>query len=38
MTSMPGAVRKCTSILWHGKAYEKTPRGDLLVIPTVCGK
>jgi hypothetical protein len=32
---MPGAVRRCTCILWLGKAWEKTPRG---VIPTVCVK
>jgi hypothetical protein len=25
MTSMPGAVRRCTSILWTGKASERTP-------------
>jgi hypothetical protein len=35
MTSMPGAVRRCTRILRPGKASEKTPRG---VISTVCVK
>ena len=30
-----GAVRRCTRILWPGKASEKTPRG---VIPPVCVK
>jgi hypothetical protein len=24
MTSIPGAVERCTRILWHGKALEKT--------------
>jgi hypothetical protein len=33
--STPGAVRRCTRILWPGKASEKTPRG---VIPPVCVK
>jgi hypothetical protein len=33
MTSMAGAVRRCTCILRCGKALEKTPRG---VIPPVC--
>jgi hypothetical protein len=32
MTIMPGAVRRCTRILWPGKASEKTPKG---VIPPV---
>jgi hypothetical protein len=35
MTSMPGAVRRCTCILWTGKASEKARRG---VIPPVCVK
>jgi hypothetical protein len=35
MTSMPGAVRRCTPILWTGKALERTPIG---VIPPVCEK
>jgi hypothetical protein len=35
MTSMLGAVRMCTSILWDGMASEKTPRG---VIPPICMK
>jgi hypothetical protein len=35
MTSSPGAVSRCTCILWPGKASEKTPRG---VIPPVCVK
>jgi hypothetical protein len=35
MTSIPGAVKRCTRILWPGKALEKTPRG---VIPPVCDK
>jgi hypothetical protein len=26
MTSMSGAIRKCTRILWPGKASDKTPR------------
>jgi hypothetical protein len=35
MTSMPGAVRRCTRILWPGKASEKSLIG---VIPPVCVK
>jgi hypothetical protein len=34
-TSMPGAVRRCTRILWPTKASEKTRGG---VIPPVCVK
>jgi hypothetical protein len=36
MTSVPGAVRRCTRLLWPGKALEKTQRG--VVIPPVCVK
>jgi hypothetical protein len=32
MTSTPGAVRRCTLILWSGKASEKTPRGVFLPV------
>jgi hypothetical protein len=32
MTSMPGAVRRCTCILWPGKTSEKTPRGVILSV------
>jgi hypothetical protein len=27
MKNMPSAVRRCTRILWPGKAAEKTPKG-----------
>jgi hypothetical protein len=35
LTSMTGAVRRCTRILWPGMASAKTPRG---VIPFDCLK
>jgi hypothetical protein len=35
MTSRPGAVRRCTRILWPGKGSEKTAKE---VIPPVCLK
>jgi hypothetical protein len=38
MTSIPGAVRRCTSVLWTGKVPEKTPRGAFPPVGVKYGK